>query len=99
MVTCTGPRCSGDRCSEADSIPWWAIHVTLVPSSSVHALEPTGELTVIVVASDLACCDAVEGVEVSWGTVSAAAAAVAAGAGVTVAGAPPVGLALAAAAP
>lgn len=81
MVTCKGPRCSGESCREADWIPWLAIHVTLVPSSSVHALEPTGELTVITVGSAFAC-DPIADPAVSWAAVSAAAAAVAVAGGV-----------------
>jgi hypothetical protein len=67
----------------------------LAPTSSVHALDPTGELTVIVVGSDFACGDAAAP-EVSWAAVSAAAAAVAAGAGVIAAADPAVGLEVAA---
>src|SRR6185437_1371713 len=81
MVTCSGPRCSGESCKEADWIPWCAIHVTLAPSSSVQALEPTGELRAIVELSD-ARADPTWGGAINWAAVSAAVAATAVGAAV-----------------
>src|SRR6185437_12284250 len=80
-VTCSGPRCSGESCREADWIPWCAIHVTLAPSSSVQALEPTGELRAIVELSD-ARADPTWGGAINWAAVSAAVAATAVGAAV-----------------
>lgn len=65
--------------------------MTLVPSSSVQALEPTGALTVIAAGSDFPCCDPTADPAVSCAAVSAAAAAVAADSGAACAGDPPGG--------
>src|SRR5579883_115990 len=81
MLTCTGPRCSGERCREAESIPWCAIHVSFVPSSSVQALVPTGDARVIA-GEVVPCCDPRCGAEDNCAAVRPAAAVLAAAAGV-----------------
>src|SRR5512146_3279119 len=75
MLTCTGPRCSGESCREADSIPWCAIQVSLVPSSSVQALVPTGDARAIPV--EIAFCgDPGCAAEDNWAAAVSPAAAV-----------------------
>src|SRR5215469_4134208 len=76
MVTCNGPRCSGESCREADSIPWCAIQVSLVPSSSVQALVPTGAASVMREESIAPCCAPRCDPEDSWAAAVSAAAAV-----------------------
>src|SRR5579872_7285869 len=100
MLTCNGPRCSGESCREADSIPWWAIQVILVPSSSVQALVPTCEASDRLEESATPCCDPACGVVGRWvAAASAAAAAPAVAVGAAGVPEPPAGAGLEAVAP